>query len=199
MYEDNYIDGNVELLNKYRDFARNLLSTYYKFSKREFSKYENKIQMGQFFSYFNGYNDQFSYSPGLIFNESIKLKEVNTTDIFHKNYHSIEGDKLPIDKATVKQKIKANQINNVIDSFREHKDLYHLINDEVDNAERSIENDFKRKIDSCYTSSEMEKLINSDIDIIVEDEIWKTNFAPFLNKVIVENIFNTIAPLPNYS
>lgn len=195
LYEDIYIDGNVELLNKYHDFARNLLSTYYKFSKKEFVKYETKIEMGQFYSYFNGYNDQYSYSPGLIFNESIKLKNVSTTDIFHKNYHPVEGRKLPIDKNTVKQKIKDNQINNIIDSFSEYEDLYHLINDEVHNAEKSLEHYFERKIDSCYTCSELEKLINSDIDIIIEDELWKTNFSPFLNKVIVENIFKTLEPI----
>src|SRR5690606_16889040 len=98
LYEDNYLDENIELLFKHHTFARNLLSTYYQFSKQELSKYENKIEVGQFYSYFNGYNDQYSYYPGLIFNKSIRLKKINTTNTSHKDFYSIEEGELPIDK-----------------------------------------------------------------------------------------------------
>lgn len=191
LYDVDYIDDNITLLFKYSKFAKNLLSTYYQFSKHEFIKYEDKIEFGDCYSYFNGFNDQLSYYPGLIFNKAIKYKKLNTTDILGKNYFPCEFE-LPVNKKIVKNWIKSNNINNTIESFRGHENLYHLINDELEEVEKMTENYFKRKIDNCYSSQEMEQLILKGVDIVIEDELWKTNFEPFLNKDIVERIFCNI-------
>lgn len=130
LYDQNYIDDNIELLFNYPDFARKLLSTYYKFSKSELVKLKDKIEIGECYSYFNGFNDELFYSPGLIFNPNIKLKIINKTNLFDENYFSSEFE-LPISKNTVKNWIKVNRINNIIESFRGYDHLYHLTNPEI--------------------------------------------------------------------
>lgn len=192
LYEENYIDKNIKLLFKYPEFTRILLSTYYNFNKNQYKKYESKIELGQCFSFDNGFNDQVVYVPGLIFNKSIRHKKVNTTNIFDKNYISTEIENLPINKTSIKEWVMSNRVVNVINSFQGHEHLYHMINDEIDNAQNSVESYFRRKIESCYSYAKLESLIKGNIDIIAEDELWKTNFEPFLNSEIVDSLFQKI-------
>jgi len=191
LYDQNYIDDNIQLLFNYPDFARKLISNYYQFSKAEFIKLEKKIEIGECYSYFNGYNDELFYSPGLIFNKSIKYKKINTTDLFDDNYFTSEFE-LPINKNTVKNWIKSNRVNNTIESFRGYEDLYDLINDEIADVENFIEKYFARKIENCYSKNEIEELIKKNVDIIIEDELWKTNFEPFINKTIINSLFEKL-------
>lgn len=192
LYEENYIDKNIKLLFKFPEFTRSLLSTYYNFNKHQYKKYENKIELGHCYSVDNGFSGQVIYVPGLIFNKSIRHRKVNTTDIFDKNYISTEIDNLPINKTSIKEWVMSNRVANVINSFQGHEHLYHLINDEIDNTQNSVESFFRRKIESCYSYSKLESLIKGNVDIIAEDELWKTNFEPFLNSEIVDSLFQKI-------
>lgn len=192
LYHENYIDKNIILLFQHKEFARNILSTYYNFSKSEYNKYKDKIEIGQCYSYFNGYFDIPKYYPGLIFNKSIRHKNINKLDMFHENYISTEIADLPISKESLREWVKSYQISNIIDSYAGHEHLYHLINDEVNTAELSIENYFTRKIDHCFSVSKIEKLIKNGVDIIAEDELWKINFEPFLNKETIAFIFEKL-------
>ena len=70
--------------------------------------------------------------------------------------------------------------------------MYHLINEEITDAECSIEKYFVRKIENCYSKIELEELIQKNVDIIIEDEFWKTNFEPFINNIIIKNLFGKI-------
>lgn len=135
---------------------------------------------------------------GLIFNKSIVHRKVNLTDIFDQHYISTEIENLPITKTALVNWIRSYKINNVIESFREFPHLYHLINEEIDSTENSIEKYFKRKIENCYSYTVLKKLIKTNIDIIAEDELWKTNFEPFLNEEIVDKLFLKIKVNDNF-
>ena len=198
LFDENYIDQNIKLLYQFPDFTKALLSTYYNFSKRQYLKYQNKIQLGDCYSYFNGVFDKPEYAAGLIFNKSIVHRKVNLTDLFDQHYISTEIENLPITKTALVNWIRSYKINNVIESFWEFPHLYHLINEEIDSTENSIEKYFKRKIENCYSYTKLKKLIKTNIDIIAEDELWKTNFEPFLNEEIVDKLFLKIKVNENF-
>lgn len=179
-----YVDENIRLLFEYPEFAIIIISTYYDFNKTEYLKYKDKIEYGYCFTVDNGFSDQIQYGAGLVFNSKIKYCE---------NFESEFS--LPIDKEFIKNWISNRNEGIIIHSYCQDK-LFNLINGEIKKNRKKIEDGFKRQFDNLYSYEELKIKIENNINIIIEDEIWSTNFEPFINKQLIYSIFQTIRPLP---
>jgi hypothetical protein len=177
-----YLDENIKLLFEYPKFAQKLLSTYYAFSKNEYLKYENKIIIGDCFTHDNGLFDEITYYPGLIFNPAISFSN-------YKKPEFSEFD-IPVNKQMIKSWVDGRNMNLILDSYMEDEDNYHLINEQLEKNEQASEKYFKRKMKKTYRYQELKQLIDSDVDIILEDELWVNNFEPFIHKTLIQKLFD---------
>lgn len=189
--DPDYIDPNIKLLAKYPDFCRELLSTYYPFTKTDLRKYHNKIELGDCFSYDVGDYNKIGYSPGLIFNQSITLVKFNDSDFFGADYYHCEYP-LPVSKEQVQMAIEGEAHCHIISSFNGHPEWYHIINDILEETTLNIKESFRREIENCFSPEEMEQKIIEEIDIIKEDDLWKVQFQPFLTKATVHDLLKQL-------
>jgi len=189
--DKDYVDNNIALLYKYPDFCRELLSTYYPFTKTDLKKYHNKILLGDCFSHDVGDYNKISYTPGLIFNKSISLVEFNDSNFFEEDFYQCEYS-LPVSKELIMNVMESESHNHILSSFREHEDLWHLIGDSLDQATTDIEEIFKRKVENCFPSEEMEQKIIDKINIVKEDDLWKVQFQPFLTKATAQDLLKKL-------
>ena len=113
--EVDYFDENIKLLLDYPDFAQKIISTYYDFTKSEYLKYKDKIEIGNCFTHENGMYNEIKYSSGLIFNPKFK----HDKDIKPELY---EFD-LPIDKEIIKHWIENRNFNLLIDYYNGKEDI----------------------------------------------------------------------------
>lgn len=202
--DKNYIDPNVEILLENFDFANKLISMYYPFSPKLFSKLKSKITIGYCFTYENGLYNEINYEPGLIFNSRFKLhRELNATvtrksNVGGLNFHSLYSQefKLPVTKELICS-FKINEINNFnyqtaqeIADYENEKIDFESLADGFQSNQKALEYYYTRKFKTIYSSSELREIIQKDPDIIIEDYIWGNNFAPFLSEAIVERIYS---------
>ena len=177
-----YLDENIKLLLIYPVFAKSIISTYYQFNKNDFLKYRDKIQIGECFTHENGMYDEIKYYPGLIFNPKIKYKN---------DIEAIEFP-FPVNKEVIKSWTKNRNMSLILDYYNGKENDYHLINEDLEQNEKTIEEYFKRKMERTYCSEKLKELIGDGIDIILEDDLWINNFEPFLNKQLIERVFENI-------
>jgi hypothetical protein len=177
-----YIDENVQLLLDYPEFAQTIISTHYNFTKNEYIKYKNKIEIGDCFTYNNGLYDQIEYIPGLIFNPKIA---------YNKNISSFEFE-LPINKRIIKSWVNSRNQYLILNSYQGNESEYHLINGDLKRNTKTVENFFKQKMEHTYKLTKLKSLIENGVDIIIEDDLWLNNFEPFLTKKLIERIFDNI-------
>lgn len=182
--DSDYIDGNIKLLLENQKFAQKLLSTYYDFSKKEYLKYKKKIDIGDCFTYNNGMYDEITYSPGLIFNSKITLSNYKKSDFFEFE--------IPLNKKNIKSWIENRNMNLILDSYKGDVEHYHLINDKLEKNEKEVKDFYKRKLENIYQYTDLKKMIENGVDIILEDNLWINNFEPFINKKHIEKIFERI-------
>jgi len=179
---EGYIDENILLLIKYPDFSQKLLSTYYPFTKAEFKKFERKVTLGCCYSHFNGLYNEITYEPGFIFNQKVA---------FDKKLKRHEFG-LPV----TKQVIKDYKVNEFIDNtFSDYKEMGGDFDGVVEHLNENLKNYdtyFEHKIDTTYSAKELEKLIEDNVDIIIEEEIWINNFELFMNKTTIQMIFDKL-------
>ena len=183
--QENYIDENVKLLFRYPEFAQKMLSTYYEFTQKEYKKYSGKIKLGYCFTHPNGFSDELKYEPGLIFNKKVKLEPRIRNEF-----------KLPIQKSIIKNWLFHNSLRF---NYESHLESAGDINDEefwsefssdMEGLDKYLNDYFKRKEDNTFNANELEKMIvEQHIDIVIEDDLWSSNFQPYLNKQIVEELF----------
>lgn len=140
--EENYIDENIELLFDDFHFANELISSYYPFSRKLFSKIMDKVTLGFCFTHENGFYNEISYEPGLIFNPKYKLHTQlrNTIERQKSNKVSlelIESDltqefSLPITKKTIlSYRISSFQVYQ----YSSHQDIAIANKTEIDYLE----------------------------------------------------------------
>jgi len=135
---EGYMDRNIKLLFKYPEFTRQLLSTYYDFSLKEFRKYQPKIDLGYCYTAENGLYDELHYSSGFLFNDKI-------------NYWSdklFEEFELPIKKKMIKEWTESRNEGLILDYYQDKEELYKYINDDLDKNRVGIENYYRRKLES---------------------------------------------------
>ncbi|WP_316633493.1 phospholipase D-like domain-containing protein [uncultured Flavobacterium sp.] len=181
---ENFKDENILLLFQHPKFAQSIISTYYNFTKIEYNAFKEKIEIGDCYTYDNGLGDSLFYLPGLIFNSKIKYNEDISSEF-----------ELPVNKEIIKKWIENENINLTLDFFRGKENLYHLITDELIENTRSLEIAFKRKIEKIIPADEIAKLIENEVNIIIEDDLWLMNFEPFINKKIIKEIFENLKPI----
>jgi hypothetical protein len=179
-----YVDENVKLLFNNPRFAQQIISTYYAFGKKEYLKYKNKIEIGDCFTHENGIYNEIKYSPGLIFNPIISIRDYCKPDFIEFNF--------PIQKKMIKEWVERRNRNVILDFFNGYEENYHFINLELEKNEEAVKKSFKRKIEGTYRYDKLKKLIEDGIDIILEDDLWLNNFEPFLSKQLIESIFEKI-------
>ena len=185
--EENYRDENIDLLFKYPDFSQSLLSTYYKFTKAEYKKYRNKIVIGECWTYPTHDSDAIHYSPGLIFNDSISFSPEFGEQEFTP----------PVKKRVLRDWKQSQSLNNILSSYGPYPDLYSQINGAIKASEKSIRESFLQKLENTFSYCELEKLINGNIDILTETGFWSNNFAPYLTKPIVAELFASFPEIGN--
>jgi len=203
--EEKYIDENIELLFEDFDFANKIISNYYPFSKKLFSKIKNKIILGYCFTHENGYYNEISYEPGLIFNPKYKL-HTHLNNIIKKqksNRYSIDLMEsgltqefpLSISKDTILG-CKISFFNDYIYSY--HQEIasdnrteidYDELSNDFEQTETTLTKYYLRKFQNSFSKFELKEILKGKIDIIIEDYIWINNFAPFLNDEIVAEIY----------
>lgn len=176
-----YIDENVTILFSYPEFAQKLLSMYYKFTLTEYKKFQNKIVIGECYSYPTGTIDRIFYSPGIIFNKEIGFK----VDAGHQEFT------IPLDKKAVSGITDSIHFCHVLDSYREYPHLYHQINGALKENTKAIKQTFAQKLDSTFEPAKIRKLIEGNIDLIIEEYFWLNNFAPYINKAIAGKLFDS--------
>ena len=201
--DQNYLDPNVTILMENFDFANKLISTYYPFSQKLFSKVKSNINLGYCFTHENGLYNEIRYEPGLIFNTKFKLhKELNKT-IKKKSSHMhldfncdySQEFQLPITKELIRgfQIKEINDFNyQVVKEIAYHDSTeidYDLLADGFESNQKAIEHYYTRKFKTIYSTSELTEILQKDIDIVIEDYIWINNFAPFLSESIIEQIY----------
>lgn len=179
-----YKDENIILLFEYPEFAQQIISTYYSFSKKEYNKYKYKIEIGDCFTHDNGLGDSLKYYPGLIFNKKIKYNKEVTSEF-----------DLPVNKDIIKNWIDNENRKLTLDFYQGKEELYHLISDELEENTKSLEIAFKRKIEKVIPAEDIRILIKDKVNIIIEDDLWLMNFEPFINKDLINEIFEQIKPL----
>jgi len=200
-----YIDENVEVLFEDFKFANELISSYYPFSRKLYAKIKDKILLGYCFTHDNGFFDEVSYEPGIVFNPKYYLckklvrnakwnqKFDSSVDLVESNL--IQEFPLPISKDTIKNYRKSSFQNY---QFNSHKDIaieyqtpinFNKLVHDFEKTEAALVKFYKQKFEKSFSKSELKYILKGDIDIIVEDYIWINNFAPFLNDEIVENIY----------
>lgn len=187
----NYIDENVELLFDYPDFTQSIISSYYRFSKKEYNKYKNKIVLGDCFTVDNGNYDEIKYFPGFIFNPKFLFRKEShrKRSDFNLDYEYSPEFKMPVSRNTIISWTKGRNENLILDYFNGKEDEYHLINDELDKSAENVERYFEQKIAHTYDKERMRELIEEGVDIIIENDIWSINFEPFINQEVISNIF----------
>lgn len=203
--ETNYIDENLEILFDDFNFANELISSCYPFSRKLFSKIKDQITLGYCFSHENGFYNEISYVPGLIFNPKFKLhtqlnrilkrQKSNEISIELIESNLTQEFPLPITKDTI--------LNYRISSFQDyqyssHQDIaianktnidYEELSKDFEQTESALTTYYTRKFQNSFSKSELTEILKGNIDIIIEDYLWINNFAPFLNDEIVEKIY----------
>lgn len=193
--EQNYVDENVELLLADFNFANELISSYYPFSKKLFLKLKDIITLGCCYTHENGFYNEVSYEPGLIFNPKCKLHK-QLRGIIEKQKSNLPHEfPLPITKDTIlRYKISSFQHYQ----YSSHKDIaidnntdidYEELSNDFEKTEIALTKYYSRKFQNSFSKLELEDILKNNIDIIIEDYIWINNFAPFLNDEIVEEIY----------
>lgn len=182
--KSNYVDENIMILFENPRFAQVLLSTYYAFNRIEYRKYKDKIETGDCFTHENGMYDEITYYPGFIFNPKIASYNPNITEFSEFN--------IPVSKDIIKAWVEGRNMNLILDSFNGEEESYHLINGELEKNEQAVENYFKRKLENTYQYTQLKKMVENGVDIILEDDLWINNFEPFINERLVEKIFDKI-------
>lgn len=206
--DENYLDPNVKILLENFDFANKLISTYYPFSLKLFSKVKQQVNLGYCYTHENGLYNEISYGAGLIFNPKFKLhKKLNEADkkkklSRHLNFFDSDLSQefeLPITKDLIRN-YRINEINNFnyeiireIANFDSTKIDYEELANDFERTEIALTNYYTRKFKTIYRVDELRNLLEKNIDIIIEDYIWTNNFAPFLNETIVESIYSKAA------
>lgn len=203
--EEKYIDENIELLFGDFHFANELISSYYPFSRKLFSKIKDKITLGLCFTHENGLYNEISYEPGLIFNPKFKLHTQLNNIIKRQNSNEISLDfiesdltqefPLPISKDTILS-YKISSFNDCIHSS--HQDIaianknginYEELSKDFEKTELELTKYYTRRFQNSFSKLELKEILKGNIDIIIEDYIWINNFAPFLNDEIVAEIY----------
>jgi len=179
-----FVDENIKILLEYPKFAQEILSTYYSFSESEYYKYKNKILIGDCFTHENGFCDELTYFPGLIFNPKISLSDYKKSEFFEFG--------IPVNKKMIKSWFEIRNMNLILESFSGDEENYHLINGELDKNVKAVEKYFKRKMEKTYRCGKLKGIVEKGVDIILEDDLWLNNFEPFINKKLVEITFGTI-------
>jgi hypothetical protein len=203
--EKKYIDENIEILFDNFNFANELISSYYPFSRKLFSKIKNKITLGFCFTHENGFYNEISYEPGLIFNPKFKL-HMQLNNIIKRQKSNeismelIESDltqefPLPISKDT----ILSYKISSFQDyQYSSHQDIaiankndidYEELSKDFEKTELALTKYYTIKFQNSFSKLELKKILKGNIDIIIEDYIWINNFAPFLSDEIVAEIY----------
>jgi hypothetical protein len=177
-----HIDENINLLIKFPDFARKLLSMYYPFTPSQFQKYTPLLIAGDCFTYDNGYRDSIDYSPGYFYNSAV-TPAINSHPAFPKPYSK---------KNILRWKHNEGELA-IIDSFREYPEQWHMINDQLHEHEEWFKSYYKRLIESTHTTDVLETLIQDSVDIVMEDRLWEDNFAPFIKEDHLNAIFESIS------
>ena len=204
----NYIDENIELLFENTEFANKIISTYYPFKTSLFKKVQNKVQIGECFTHDNGYYDQISYDPGLIFNPKYILHKELTNFLKKKENNELTFDDidspfnqefgLPINKELIKSHIIAtiSDFNHSIlvetASFDKTEIDYEEFGNDYEKLEYAVETYYTRKFEKTFNKAKLKSIIDKGIDIIIEDYIWINNFKPFLNDSIVLDIYKKL-------
>lgn len=181
-----YIDENLLLLLKYPEFGRSIISTFYKFTKIQYHKFQDKISSGYCFKVDNGNWDVLHRRPGLLFNPNIKF----TPDL------GVQDFDFPITKEKLQDWTKSRNMGVILEYYQDKPDLYQYINDELDENAQRVMREFYATLESIFDAKELEKLIISEPDIVVEDYIWITSFLPFINKNFIDSFFSNVEPLP---
>lgn len=179
--DKDYVDENIKLLLSYPKFAQQLVSMHYKFTLTEYKRYKSKIVLGDCYSYPTGFIDRIGYIPGIIFNTEITFK----IDAGHQEFP------IPLDKRAVTKLTNAILTSHTLDSYRDYPQLYHEINGELKKNEKRAKLTFSQKLNGTFEAKKIKKLIEDDIDLIVEDYFWLNNFAPYINKAILARLFDT--------
>lgn len=192
--DNSYIDPNIKLLKKHPNFSRELLSAYYPFTKTDLKKHRNKILLGECFTHNVGDYDNIQYFPGLIFNPSVEFVKFNSKDFFEDDYFLCEFP-LPVSRDIIHLWMESESHHHILSSFNGHEDLYHLIGDELELSSNQLKTYFKRQIENCLPPYEVEKKVIAGIDIIIENDLWKNHFEPFISKEIMNQIFNSLPAL----
>lgn len=203
--EENYLDENIELLFDDFDFANQIISSYYPFSRKLYSKLKDKLTLGYCITHENGLYNEISYEPGLIFNTKYKFNTELNKIISRRKSEGISIDlidsgltqefPLPITKETILN-YKIGSFNDYIySSFKDFSmsnkteiDYDELMKD-FENTEIALTTYYTRKFENSFGKKELHKVLKNNIDIIIEDYIWISNFAPFLNDKIIEEIY----------
>ena len=203
--EDNYKDSNVQILYENFEFANKLISTYYPFSLKLFSKLKKQINLGYCFTHENGLYNEISYEPGLIFNPKFKFhkqlkaanirKDVNRFDLQHFDSILTQEFELPITKELIRD-FRLKEVNDFnyqtmqeIAHFDNKKIDYEELHESFESNEIALKEYYTRKFKTIYTPEELREVLARNVDIIIEDYIWINNFAPFLTESIIEMIY----------
>lgn len=205
---EDYIDENIELLFENTDFANKIISTYYPFKSLLFKKILNKIQLGECFTHDNGFYNQISYDPGLIFNPKYTLHKelVKTLGRQKNNEFTLElidspltqEFSLPIDKEFIKSYIVTtlSDFNHStlveMASFNNSEIDYEEFAEDYDKLELAVKTYYTRKFEKTFNKTKLKSILDKGIDVIIEDYIWVNNFKPFLNDKIVLEIYKTV-------
>lgn len=192
--DNSYIDPNISLLQKYTNFSRELLSTYYPFTKTDLKKHQKKILLGECFTHDAGDYNNIQYFPGLIFNPSVELVKFNSEDFFEDDYFTCEFS-LPVSRSVIFQWMESESHKDILSSFFGHEHIYHLIGDELELSSQQLKTYFKNQIENSLPPNEVEQKIIAGIDIIIENDLWKNNFEPFLSKQNMNLILDNLPAL----
>lgn len=187
--DKNYEDQNVKILEENPEFARKLLSTFYKFSKSEYNRYKKKIVIGECYTYPTGFYDRIHFSPGIIFNTEIEFD----ITVREKEF------KIPLSKHDLIKILTAHNQANIIDSYSGHEEFYNEINKALKRNEKFVLKSFEKTVKNAFSAKKIKKLIDADIDIIIEDYFWISNFGPYLNKKHVQRLFDSLSDVKQFN
>lgn len=206
--DKNYRDPNLAVLSNNLEIGKKMISTYYPFSPKLFSKIKDKINLGYCFTHENGFYNEISYEPGLVFNPKYTLHKKLLKAIQSKEQYQPFPDindlsqefVLPITKDLIKN-YQANELKNYnfqivqeIANFDLDKIDFEDLADSFEKTEIALTHYYTRKFKTIFTLEELNLIFKKKFDIIIEDYIWVNNFAPFLTDSIVEEYFTNIKP-----
>lgn len=178
--QKDFLDRNIQLLFNNTQFAQSLMSTYYGFKKSQYQVYKDKIIWGDCYTYDNGLCDLLAYEPGFIFNKKINLETHPPRCEFP----------LPIDKDFIRNWTEQRNVNNLFSQYHEIGIPVDYIERDMDKIQSDLENKFANKLSRTYNIDELSSLVTEGIDIIIEDDFWENNFAPFMSISLANKLLN---------